>query len=69
MSTDNFPNIQPKDFNIRDCIIHSLIEGTIEKRKDKNYIFNMIDYLSKYREENGEDIIIYILFIKYLKKR
>lgn len=68
MSTDNFPNIRPKDFNIRDCIIHSLIEGTIEKRKDKNYILNMIDYLAKYREENGEDIIIDILFIKYLKK-
>lgn len=51
MTNNKFPSFQSIDFTERDCILHSLIEDTVERRSDEEYVLNMIDYLAKYREK------------------
>ena len=56
-----------KNFSQKDQICHSLIEATIFKHESVEFIDQLLTKLESYNKENGYNMIVDILFIKYLK--
>ena len=51
----------------RDQICHTLVEATLFRQSSVDFIDLLLTNLQKYRNQKGCDMIIDILFIKYLK--
>ena len=62
------PDIALGIFTEKIQICHSLNEATLIRKSSNDYILSMIKKLKDYKEKNGEDMIIDVLFMKYLKK-
>ena len=63
---NNFPDINLETFTGKDRIYHSLIEARIFRNYSQEFILQIIEKLKEYKEKNGDNIIIDILFAKYL---
>ena len=61
-----FPDGNTENFTYKEKISHSLLEARLLRRYSAEFMIKMIESLNDYKEKNGGDIILDILFAKYL---
>ena len=64
----DFFNFKKEGFNERDYICHPLIDAMVLNNYSISFIQAMFNVLKNYYDVNGSDIIVDVLFMKYLKK-
>lgn len=63
-----FPDSVSQRFNEKDQLYHSLVEATIFNQSSNDFVLSMLTKLKIYADKNGDDMIIDVLFMKYLIK-
>ena len=65
---NHFPDVVSPLFNEKDQLCHSLVEAALFNQNSNDFVLSMLTKLKCYADENGNDMIIDVLFMKYLIK-